>query len=695
MFALKARRHEPYDARLSRADLRGPEAATPPATRRIRRAINLGSACALSTLTTFMVAAVPASAHSGRELITSFGSFHEPFGLAVDLETGNVYVANKEPDTVDIFGATGGNPAGGVPSQITALRFDPGNVTPAGVAVDNSCYEHEPRLTGKTCEEFDPSYNDVYIEYNSPGAQPDSIQKFRLSAEGRYELVGEFLDPKEAADPLGVTVDADGNVYFVDYFYSGVIEFKKVVEKIVAGGKEEIQEKVKEVDIPDSLVHSPGYVAVDSSNDIYLSYPYEVNSPSEPGGDNGVAKLKIGAAGNVISEEYLTGYASEDRRPLAVSRVTGDVFVGAGSYFGGSEIAEYNSAGVLQETFGSVEPLGGSLGKGFNDVSAIAVNPVTERIYVANPNPADEDVVVFGPVVGLPVVGARQPVASTIARTSVLISGSASPESGQSASYYFEYVASGEYEQGATDPYGEGGRTVEGVLPGGHAAETTEPVAVTGLLPGTTYHYRMVVSNATGTTDGPDEMFTTASATPPVLSTGPADEVTATSATLTGVVAPRGLPTSYVFEVGTGTNYAGARLFGNAGDSTGEVAVSAGLQYLVPGVTYHYRLAAASFDGTSYGQDQTFTTPNVSSPVGQPASIPLIASPTGGFPSIAGAITSLGTTKKTLTRAQMLAQALKACERKPKGPKRTACEANAHKQYRPLRKAKKGARNSR
>jgi EmrB/QacA subfamily drug resistance transporter len=34
MFALKARRHEPYDARLSRADLWGPEAATPPATRR-------------------------------------------------------------------------------------------------------------------------------------------------------------------------------------------------------------------------------------------------------------------------------------------------------------------------------------------------------------------------------------------------------------------------------------------------------------------------------------------------------------------------------------------------------------------------------------------------------------------------------------------------------------------------------------
>ncbi len=44
---------------------------------------------------------------------------------------------------------------------------------------------------------------------------------------------------------------------------------------------------------------------------------------------------------------------------------------------------------------------------------------------------------------------------------------------------------------------------------------------------------------------------------------------------------------------------------------------------------------------------------------------------------------------KTLTRAQKLALALKACKKKAKGAKRTACERAARKKYAPLKKAKK------
>jgi hypothetical protein len=43
---------------------------------------------------------------------------------------------------------------------------------------------------------------------------------------------------------------------------------------------------------------------------------------------------------------------------------------------------------------------------------------------------------------------------------------------------------------------------------------------------------------------------------------------------------------------------------------------------------------------------------------------------------------------KTLTRAQKLALALKACKKKPKGAKRKACERQARKKYGPLKKAK-------
>src|SRR5205085_396899 len=50
--------------------------------------------------------------------------------------------------------------------------------------------------------------------------------------------------------------------------------------------------------------------------------------------------------------------------------------------------------------------------------------------------------------------------------------------------------------------------------PGGTIAPAHKPVAVSpqeisGLQPGTTYHYRVVAENAEGTTEGPDKTFTT------------------------------------------------------------------------------------------------------------------------------------------------------------------------------------------
>jgi hypothetical protein len=139
-----------------------------------------------------------AMAGPARELVTSFGQLKEPAGIAVDLETGDVYVAEPRIQAVDIFNATGGAPAGGVPKQITGLRLNP---YLDGVAVDNSCYEHEPRLTGKACEEYDPSYGDVYVTdtgLEEPGGGGEihllpnkGVSVFKLNAEG-YEQIGEI-----------------------------------------------------------------------------------------------------------------------------------------------------------------------------------------------------------------------------------------------------------------------------------------------------------------------------------------------------------------------------------------------------------------------------------------------------------------------------------------------------------------------
>jgi hypothetical protein len=606
----------------------------------IRRAI-LTSALALTTLT---LTAAPATAAT-RELVTTFGTFGEPAGIAVDLETGNVYVTeNKNPNAIGISGPTGGAPADGIPAQITTAPELGTRGHVLGVAVDNSCYEHEPRLTGRECEEYDPAYGDVYVVDSGGVGRHGAIQKFKLSPSHQYELVGEI--GSAAYGSHGLTVDSRGNLYVVGELNAPpALEFKKVLKKVVNGGKDEVEEELEELTIPQKLERDPSYVAVDDLGDLYVSIESEEsgNAPHYVG----VERLKLNGSGGVASEEIFTGpiEATYGYRPLAIDRASGAVYVGDGTH-----IAEYNSAGALQLVFGSTEALGGSLGSGVNGAFAIAVNSVTGLVYVVNP--AHYDVDVFGASVAPAVFEAQQPAASSVSRTSALVGGTVNPESGN-ANYSFEYVDAGEYQPGATDPYVEGGRTAITALAGGHTPETVERVVLAGLLPGTTYDYRMVVTNADTTTDGPDETFTTAAATPPAVSTGPAGEVSATSATLSGVVGPRGLPTSYVFEVGTDTAYGGAKLFGNAGDGTGEVPVTVSLQYLVPGTIYHYRLVATSFDGTSYGQDGTFTTLGVPATVVQPATTPLIASPSVQFPSTAGAITEpIGAGRKSGKRAK-------------------------------------------
>ena len=648
----------------------------------IRKTITLTSVLALTAVA---LSAPSAGAYATRELVTSFGSFEpglEGFGvsgLAVDLETGNVYVADNQTQTIDIFGPTGGSPIGGAPLQITGLQMYKRG--PSGVAVDNSCYEHQPRLTGKACEEYDPSYGDVYVINRGSAYNGAGIEKFKLNPGKGYELVEKINHAEGAGNtgPQGLAVDSHGNVYAnaihpeeVTLRPGPVVEFRKVVERVVNGGVEEFQEKLEEIRLPQHIVPEADYVAVDGQGDIYVGSEVEDGGVSE--GYKGVAKLRVGGSGNVLSEEVLAGpIEHQAHRAVAVDSVTGAVFVGDVS-----SVAEYSSAGVLQLSFGSTEALGGSLGTYANGLIAIAVNGESELVYVANP--LHHDVDVFGPAPAPPVVENPQPTASDVTRTSAFIAGTANPESKQ-ANYYFEYVAGEEYEPAAADPYSAGGRTAVEALSGGHTPQTVERIVLTGLRPGVTYHYRMVVTNAAQTTYGPDQTFTTAPAIPPTVLTGVASEVAATSATLSGMVGPRGLPTSYVFEVGTSTGYEGAKLFGNAGSSTGEVPVTVGLQYLVPGVTYHYRLVATSFDGTSYGQDGSFTTPGVPASIAQPASTPLIASPSVQFPSTAGAITQpQGTTKKALTRAQKLTKALKACRRKSKS-RRAGCEMQARKQY--------------
>jgi hypothetical protein len=101
---------------------------------------------------------------------------------------------------------------------------------------------------------------------------------------------------------------------------------------------------------------------------------------------------------------------------------------------------------------------------------------------------------------------------------------------------------------------------------------------------------------------------------PPTVTTGEASTVKSEEATLSGTINPESLDTKYYFEYGITSSYGMRTAEINAGSGTSGLVASAAIAELEPGVTYHFRLVAASVTGTTPGEDRTFTTEMVLSP---------------------------------------------------------------------------------
>ncbi len=95
---------------------------------------------------------------------------------------------------------------------------------------------------------------------------------------------------------------------------------------------------------------------------------------------------------------------------------------------------------------------------------------------------------------------------------------------------------------------------------------------------------------------------------PPTVVTTPAAGVGADAATLTGTVNPNGTAAGRHFEYGPSSGYGQVTADLPLPASTAAQAVSAAVAGLATCAPYHYRIVAESSAGTSFGQDQTFTT---------------------------------------------------------------------------------------
>jgi VCBS repeat-containing protein len=157
---------------------------------------------------------------------------------------------------------------------------------------------------------------------------------------------------------------------------------------------------------------------------------------------------------------------------------------------------------------------------------------------------------------------------------------------------------------GTSDDYGWA--TPANQLPaGGNSVIVT--TTISGLNPGTTYHYCIVATNSAGMSIGDDKTFI-APLTAPIVATQPASNVTVGGAMLNGSVDSQGVATGWRFEYGLTTNYGSVTPMGTMGISLVSGGVNASIYGLASGTLYHYRVVATNSGGIAYGQDATFTT---------------------------------------------------------------------------------------
>jgi hypothetical protein len=183
---------------------------------------------------------------------------------------------------------------------------------------------------------------------------------------------------------------------------------------------------------------------------------------------------------------------------------------------------------------------------------------------------------------------------TAVGPSTATVTGSVNPN-GAATSWYVEYGKTTSYGSKSASKSAGSGTTAAAVSAG-----------LTGLAAGTTYHYRVVATNGSGTARGGDGIFSTASA--PSVTTLAASSVSPTSATLAGTVNPNGRETSWYFEYGTSTSYGTKTAAKSAGAGSAAVAVIVPLTGLASGRTFHFRLVATSDAGTSRGADMTFST---------------------------------------------------------------------------------------
>ncbi len=375
---------------------------------------------------------------------------------------------------------------------------------------------------------------------------------------------GEKLGELTGGEACGVAVDPSGDVYVG--FYPHISEFTPLTNPVT-----DAEMTGTATASNPELLEKTCNVAADGSGNVYAAAFH-----------GGITKLEgLSASEGIVLDP-------QGNTPT-IDPANNDVYVDEGG-----DIAEYDPAGALLERFS------GSGAGVFSASEGVAVNDTTGDEYVGDGG----SMKVFE---SLTLPDVTTGAATEATPSSATLTGTVNAEGTSGVTYSFEYGFDTSYGLGATASVPVSG-------------STSQPVRVPlgNLKPNTTYHYRLVASNATlrppQTVSGEDHTFTTPP-TPPTAVTGGNTSVTLTSALITGAAGTQELAGTYAFELGTSPESLQAVAFGALAPVSGGQSEGLTLTGLASGTTYYYRFTASTTNGSSQGSVGSFTTVALSSPL--------------------------------------------------------------------------------
>jgi hypothetical protein len=430
-----------------------------------------------------------------RAHLFAFGSFtnEDPQALTVDQSNGDLYVVAANEDRVLRFNSSG------LPHDFSAGP-DAGTNTLSGFS-----FEPFPSLIEVAVDNSGgPSEGNLYVARNN-------VKVFAQSGEPLGSLSGTGTPGGAFGEICGVAVDqANGDVYLADflgkvwrYSPSGATVAESDYSGAIAVPYSPCQLAVAQGSV---YVHSYQEFAPGPLNK-YATSDFALGSPPEPSSD-------IIASANAV----------------ATDPSNGDVYVDEGA-----KVTVFSSAGAQRYSFGAGEI--GSFSAG------VAVR-AGGNAYASDSSAHEIDA--YGPFSAPPPLVSTNP-ATSVNHTRATLRGHLDPNGSLP-------IAECKFEWGTSTSYGEA--PIPCAEGSSFSAAADVSAELTGLTPGTTYHFRLHVLTGGGSFNGEDKSFEAIPpSSVPEASTGKSSILSSTSSLLKGTVNPNANPLTgcrfeYVDDIG-------------------------------------------------------------------------------------------------------------------------------------------------